>query len=790
MVSRIQLEVEMVAGMSEEELSKTAKTRLEEMKVIAVRMRDLIAQQPPNDLLGYIYGQRLLDALKDTESEVDNQGSGTDPLSNLVDDTQFVLEYVHASLAATPELEELTLDEAACAEIFKYALKLRMAAMSYAMESSAGTNNGAFGPDTAEIEFHAKSNWILLRGNRYQVLEGEFYGFVLAPHDKLLRDTYGMGAQDIAKGFQDIANAVRVGQADAIKVITSQFDDAKAFAGAQGKSLEKAMPAWKETQEADQNAASVAIDDMFRGGICNVSRHTKLPKILLDDLAFSRGEESEFFTKGPFAGTPLQTLPARKKPLIKIDDNYYAVDPCFMRDSGYRALLFNLLNHRPDYKKEFEAKQKVMSEAAFCQIFKNQFKGAKINKEVWYKDPTTRQWVENDTLIRIDDVLFLVEAKAGAAATIASPAVDFPRHVQSIQDLVVKAYNQCKRFFEYLNSADEVPIFERKNSKYVECGRIRVADFRLLLPIGLTVESFSPFSTMCKELSEIEPILGKHAFLSLSIDDLFVLTRFLPTMGELAHYLEVRQAVAGIKRVLLFDELDHLGAYINNNRFDQVIAEQQAKDKFNMIVWNGMSKVVDHHFEDEDWETRPVPTQEYPDELLRLLEALNNSRAPGWLSVEAHIRNYSNEGRENLARILESCRATLQKHNSRYFQFIGEQSLFIWLQKNNSSFDLRLAKFKSSAAALAANTTNMIGIIVFADPKTGYESAKFFSVEVPTVRNTENVDIYADAEKMRTPRRQVVLTTPKKAAAAIKVPGQDKPCWCGSEIKYKECHGR
>lgn len=49
-----------------------------------------------------------------------------------------------------------------------------------------------------------------------------------------------------------------------------------------------------------------------------------------------------------------------------------------------------------------------------------------------------------------------------------------------------------------------------------------------------------------------------------SSDDLFVLKRLLPTAGEFAHYMEVRQAVAGIRRAHLFDELDHLGAYEKN----------------------------------------------------------------------------------------------------------------------------------------------------------------------------------------------------------------------------------
>src|SRR5690554_4627441 len=211
----------------------------------------------------------------------------------------------------------------------------------------------------------------------------------------------------------------------------------------------------------------------------------------------------------------------------------------------------------------------MMSEAAFADILDAQLPGATVLQEGYYKDPDSKQWSENDTLILVDDGLLLVEARPGAAATIASPALDFGRHAQSVQDLVLKAYKQCARFFNYVNSADEVSLYHLVDGKYEECSRVRRSDYRVMVPIGLTVESFSPFSTYCKELLQVEPLLGKHAFISLSIDDLFVLKRLLPTPGEFAHYLEVRQAVAGIRGAHLFDEFDHLGAYLKKNRFDQ-----------------------------------------------------------------------------------------------------------------------------------------------------------------------------------------------------------------------------
>ncbi len=338
------------------------------MEALAQRICELIVAQPPHDLLGYIYGQRMLRAFHEPEGK--ERPKAADDPDDLINDTQFLLEYVHAAFASHPAPSNATFDEATCAELFACASNLKMKAMLYAMASSAGTEDGAFGPDTADVEFRAKSTWVLLRGNRYQVLEGEFYAFVLAPHDALLRETYGIGANEIAAGFQDMANAVRTGQAEAFEEMAKQFDAAQAFAKVQGKPFEEVAADSAKNHAADTKAAALAFDDMLRGGICNVSRHTTLPPELLADLALERGEETEFFEDGPYSGTPFRTLPARKRPLIKLDGRYYAVDPCFARDAGYRALLWNLLRRKPEYQEGLRGPPEDYERSGFFEFLR------------------------------------------------------------------------------------------------------------------------------------------------------------------------------------------------------------------------------------------------------------------------------------------------------------------------------------------------------------------------------------------------------------------------------------
>ncbi len=784
-----------IVGLNEDERQKAEERTRLEMEQLSAKLKDLILSQPPQDLLGYLWSRLLMTAMHPSRDEMPpaEQGNlaqdGTEDSTDQLDLTQLILEYVHATWSSFESGELGALDESVCADIANTAGELKAATFNYCILSTASVKGGIFGDKSSEIEFLAKSNWVLIRSHRYQVLEKEFYAFVLSVHDDALRTAFGIGAGDIAAGIQAITDAMRVGHMRAANSLFEQMEAANAFAAERGLTFEQAAEDWKKERPDRVAASASAIEDLFRGEICNLSKHTKLPPSLLEALAFERGGNVEFFAPGPLSGTPLRTLPARVKPLVKIDNDYFATDPSFVRDTGYRAILWNLLDRVPAYKDEFNRRQKEMSEAAFPRILSEQMAGARVHNEIWYKDPSSGQWVENDTLIRLDDVLILVEAKAGAAATIASPAVDFERHVRSVQDLVTKAYLQCRRFLEYLNSGTEMPLFKREAGKYVEFDRIGLCRYRVVLPIGLTVESFAPYSAMCKELPGIEPILGKYPYISMSIDDLFILKRFLLTTGELVHYLEVRQSVAGIKGSRLFDEIDHLGAYIQKNRFDEDMREQLSEGA-DLALWDGFSAVVDQHFEGDDWEARTPPKQTFSSEVVLLLDALNSTKAPGWFAADSHIRNFGQQERERLAAMLRQTLPTLAKRESRWFQVGDGPPLFVWLQRDGAIPDLKEIRSKANAATIAVDSTESIVIVASVVPNGGYSRAERIESSLPAIDRPEYAHIRAEASQLKA--RRVPFTAGAEAEdkkPRQRLPGRNEPCWCGSGKKFKKCHG-
>lgn len=653
-------------------------------------------------------------------------------------------------------------------------------AMMIAMRSS----EIQFGPNTRTLLFHALSTWVLIRGARYQVLEGEFFNFALDPHDDALRRTYGVGAQEIAIGIQALADAVRVGHDHAVRAIAKSMEDAQHFVASRGQSIEEGMAQWMAERAELANTASAAFVDLLQGGICNVRRHTRLPDSLLDDLSYAVAEEAEFFVPGAYSGTPFRTLPARKKPFIKLDGEHYLTDPSFARDTAYRAILHNLLIRNPEYTDEFKQNQKEWSEAAFVNVFKHQLAGAKILREVYYR--RDGNWFENDTLVMLDGVLALVEAKSGAAATIASPAVSFDRHARAVRDLIVKAYDQCRRFLDYLASADEVPLFSLKEGRYEEVARIRLSDYWLVLPIGLTIESYSPFSTGSKQLPGVSPILGKYPFISVAIDELLVIGRFLPSTGALMHYLRIRQETAGIKELFLFDEFDHLGAYITKNRFCDDLRSRLA-DGADLITVDGMSSVIDDYFSQYEWTQNAPPAQEFPEELHGLLAALDRTRASGWIEADSYLRDFGLEGRNDLARPLELLRKSLSQHPRRYFALRIEVGLLFWLHRNDDDPEMIEAQLKAQAVSESFDVERVLLIIIGVDERGRYvQAAPHWVRREPAASEAVRADAAALNRRAFDPAESLPMT----AVRLSRKPGRNEPCWCGSGKKFKRCHGR
>lgn len=751
--------VESEAAQSEErrvKLLAAADGLRQEMEALSLEVRDLILLQPPLQLLAYLLAQLQMSVI----AAVSAAGDDARPDKEAIKSFQLAAEYAHAVWSCHSDLPEESgpFDEAKAVELFQVLEKLEAKTIMYCMASSAANIEDKGNHQSADTEFRAKSSWAFIRGHRYQVLEGEFFRFVLEPHDDALREAYGIGFDEIAAGIQNISDALRTGFSHAVEKMSERMDQAYAQVEDSGDDLGAVIARLNREDPTFATEVSGMMRDMFFGGVCNLSRHSNLPSTLLEDLSYLPGENASFFGEGQFVGTPMRTLPARIKPGIKLGEEFYATDGQFVRDSAYRAIQWGLWARMP-YRDEWIKRQGRVVEQAYPRIFSKQLQNAITYSSVFYQDVESGQWVETDLLILLDDALLVIEAKAGAMP-MQSPATNFASHERVIQELIVKAYRQCKRFLDYLASRPEVALYHLVDGAYVEVAKIRRANFRLIIPIGLTVEAFTPFSAMAKELAEVQPILGAHPFISMSVDDLFVLNRFLPTAGELLHYLEVRQQVAGIPRALLFDEIDHLGAYISKNRFDADIRDQLKEA--DMVSWDAFSDVVDKHFEGPSWETDEIPSQPYPETLTRILNSLDRLRPPGWLRVDSFLRDYGGDGRENFAQLVNELEPTLTQHPRRRLQIGQDKPLQMWTCRNGAAPAPEEIRFQAEVGCLVVEAAEMLVVVALYDRPGDISGLRCFSFPRPTILQSNFGDLQAEANRQR--GRLVKLDRSKKPA--------------------------
>ena len=355
-------------------LSKVAEETAGHLEAMSQRVADLILDQPAIELLGYLWAQLHMAMITEMMAVEDHEE--VRPNKELLQKFQFAQEYLHGVWASfeLPNPDTRRLDEAKANELLEVLDDLMNTSMVYCM-ASAAANAGGIGPDVvSDTEFKAKSNWIMIRGNRYQVLEEEFFSYILKPHDAALRQVYGMGASEIAAAIQKIANSIRTGFSDAVETMHNGMEKTRAAMEAGAEDMESAIKQLKNADSRFEADLSDAMHDMFYGGICNMSRHSGFTVPLLEDLSYLPGENKEFFAEGELKGTPLRTLPARVKPGIKLGDAYYITDAQFIRDSAYRAIQRGLIKRIPDYKEGWNEGQKSVTEVAYLNAFAVQLK--------------------------------------------------------------------------------------------------------------------------------------------------------------------------------------------------------------------------------------------------------------------------------------------------------------------------------------------------------------------------------------------------------------------------------
>lgn len=643
--------------------------------------------------------------------------------------------------------------------------------------------------DMNEEEFYFKSqiHWCNVRGERYLNHNEEHFSDLLLAHSEVIEKNFGITSKDLISELMKVQYSLTRGMPDSVKEMMdfrdktlsavevkikngSQRDDDGSFSDIfQSVIKENGWAQWQED-----------IFGKFQGlDLFDLSKVTNIPEKLLSALSWERGEEKEFFSEGEFKGWPLRIWPVFKKPFIKLNGNYYCFDLNSLFDNLYRVMQRVIFTNVPEYKPEWNEKQKNVSEELPFKYLNKLIAGSNEYRSVYYRSGVGKkgrmEWCEADGLVSYDDHLFVIEVKAGAF-TYTSPANDLPAYVKSIKGLVLNPSLQGQRFIDYLMSEPSVPIFDENHN---EIGVLSHSDYRKITILPVTLDSFTEIAAQIQHLKSIGIELGKTPTWSISVDDLRVYSEVFNNPLIFLHFLEKRMDSFLSEVVESDDELDHLGMYLKHNNYVSY-ANSLKNTPETRINFHGYRLDVDNYFADKlkDPELPSPLTQKMPARLMEIIDVLSEDQQKGRTRISSFLLDCAEESRKT---IIDNIDLVLmkQKENQRPLplSLYGEVKLtvFCW-QESCFARDENIVLEHSRSAMLAVNDDARLVIELFYSQDLVLEKVEWRDItkeEIPSSELAKLTELSNDLKKSR-----------KGKAGKI---GRNDPCSCGSGKKYKKC---
>jgi hypothetical protein len=208
-----------------------------------------------------------------------------------------------------------------------------------------------------------------------------------------------------------------------------------------------------------------------------------------------------------------------------------------------------------------------------------------------------------------------------------------------------------------------------------------------------------------------------------------------------------------------------------------------------MIVVDKAGEVVDGYFALVSPDGESPPTQEMPDELKSVLSVIDLTRGDDFLKIDSLLRDFGQEGREQVAGLLRLLRESLRIHPSRYALLMTpDHPIFFWMHRDGVDFDSTTFQKKGGAAVAAAGATMGMGLVLTVNSAGAYTSSAQHEISALD----SEVDAAADVAAMKSR----IFELPEGGGmpaidfGRARRLGRNEPCWCGSGKKFKRCHGR
>ncbi len=705
-----------------------------------------------------------------------------------------MIDYVQSVIAAAPrgEAQKSELSDEDWND-----LRIKVAALfkklNFDYPSCATAHRKATGTvyDDAMEEFfvRAQMHWCNVRGDYYQVHQVDAIADLLGSQSKLIEAAYGISSDYLVAELKKIWRSLTFGLHEAMTSMFNVYTEVMT----EVKRMIEQNEADLESQSVGEFILAVAErlghgDTFTRSAgvlgnmdLFDLRKVTNLPVTFLDDFSWAPGQETDFLVDGEFSGWPLRIQPIFRRPFLKLNDTYYCFDLHSLFDNFYRQLEKRIFQQSKDEKQEWIRNRKEISESLPMDYFSRLLPGATILHEIYYpvvsESGGAKNLAEADCAIIYDDHLFIIEVKAGAF-TYTSPANDLPAYVKSLEALVGAPSKQGQRFLKYLESADEVEIFDAKRQSV---GKLRKGDFRCKTICAVTLDPFTELAAQAQHLHKIGVDVGDVPVWPLSLSDLRVYGDIFAGPLDFLHFVEQRMRAAQSEKLQLDDELDHLGLYLEHNNY-----AMHADDLSNTgarLRFNGYRSAIDGYFSAKlTGVDEPVlPTQKVPLRLRELIDFLAKQREFRRSRIASYLLDFDGDWRSDLSKWIDEELAEIPKRGRCLpLSTVGDVRLTIFV---NIKGIVELSHEEATQHAQAAMIATAESDRVLLELTYGLNGPVRASMSTVSLQGLS-------CEHLEQLRKAATHLKEKRLARSVanfgKV-GRNTPCPCGSGKKFKRC---
>jgi hypothetical protein len=599
---------------------------IKEIDELVSKIATLISHFPPDKLLCFswwVYAAQVVQEKRDLAMDSDLTHAAR------------MIDYVQSVIASVEPAQNYEKDvpQESWEELSRNIEKLfNLISLNYQLASTQ--NNNSIEASNVEIERFRRDcvlSWMNIRGKRYLVHEKKALRDILSPHSEEFMKLFGIDSETLINEITKILEKQIYGVAEV-------FDKLQKLGFRQHISSDNEIQYISDNDKhIDDNELHEIKDVLEDFALFEVNKICNLPMSLLEELSWSPGQDTEFFSGGDFSGWPLRIWPTMKRPFILYNNRVFCFDTFSLFDNFYRVLQRIIFKLDPSYKRIWNEKQKEVSEELPLKYLEQLLPGAKIYRSIYYGEKKSQR-CEADALLLYDDYLFVIEVKGGAFAY-TSPETDIPAHLSSLESLIQKPANQGHRFVKFLKKHNDVPIFDSAGNKLLQ---LKIKDFSKIFVCAVTLDSFTELAARAQHLTALGIELKEGSTWSLSIDDLRVYADLFDNPLVFLHYVSKRMTGASSREVELYDEMEHLGLYFDQNSYIQSIMEQQGIDNADFIMVNGFRHIIDNYYTSLIYgDEVNLPTQRIPFKIREIIDFLAKSNKPSRSKIVEHLLDAS-----------------------------------------------------------------------------------------------------------------------------------------------------